>query len=126
MSEAKFVWNELGTPDAEGAREFYTRLLGWAVKENEIPGMGTYYVWQSAGNDVGGMFQLRDDQLGYMTPHWLSYIGVEDVDAHAARVPMLGGKVHVPPTDIPGIGRFCVIGDPAGAMIALITPSMDG
>jgi len=29
--------------------------------------------------------------------------------------------VHVPATDIPNVGRFCVINDPTGATISLIT-----
>ncbi len=44
----------------------------------------------------------------------------EDVDAKAQQVSELGGKVCVPPTDIPNTGRFCVINDPTGATISLI------
>lgn len=33
----------------------------------------------------------------------------------------LGGTVLVPPTDIPAVGRFCVIRDPQGAVIQAIT-----
>ena len=39
----------------------------------------------------------------------------------AAQVAELGGKVCVPPTDIPNTGRFCVVNDPTGATISLIT-----
>ena len=38
-----------------------------------------------------------------------------DVDDVAHRMPDLGGKVGVPPTDVPGIGRFAVCSDPTGA-----------
>ena len=34
------------------------------------------------------------------------------------RIPELGGKIWVEPTDIPGIGRFCVASDPVGGMFA--------
>jgi predicted enzyme related to lactoylglutathione lyase len=30
--------------------------------------------------------------------------------------------VHVPATDIPGVGRFAILGDPLGATIAIIKP----
>ena len=46
---------------------------------------------------------------------------VTDVDETALRVPEYGGKVLVPPTDIPKVGRFCVIEDPQGAVITAIT-----
>ena len=37
----------------------------------------------------------------------------------------LGGKIMVAPQDIPGVGRFAVIQDPQGAVISLITYSME-
>jgi len=51
----------------------------------------------------------------------MPYVAVRDVDAAAARVESLGGKVCVPPTDIPNVGRFCVVNDPTGASISLLT-----
>jgi predicted enzyme related to lactoylglutathione lyase len=33
----------------------------------------------------------------------------------------MGGKVVMPPQDIPQVGRFCVLQDPQGAMINAIT-----
>ncbi|MCR5879018.1 VOC family protein [Phenylobacterium sp. J367] len=56
-------------------------------------------------------------------PNWTSYVAVDDVDAAAAKATTLGGEVQVPPTDIPGIGRFAVIADPTGAVIAIMTPA---
>jgi hypothetical protein len=51
--------------------------------------------------------------------HWSSYVSVEDVDAAARRVEENGGKVIVRPTDIPTIGRFCLVADPEGATFNL-------
>ena len=44
-----------------------------------------------------------------------------DVDLTAAKAEELGGKVLVPPTDIPRVGRFCVLQDPQGAVLSAIT-----
>jgi uncharacterized protein len=41
------------------------------------------------------------------------------VDATAARIEPLGGKVWVQPKDIPTVGRLAVVGDPTGALFAL-------
>ena len=49
---------------------------------------------------------------------------VEDVDATAANVTKLGGKVHMPPFDIPEVGRSAVVADPQGAAFGLFKPAM--
>ena len=54
------------------------------------------------------------------TPHWIGYVGVDDVDAAADRIKQLGGAVHVPPTDVPNISRFSVVADPQMATLALV------
>jgi predicted enzyme related to lactoylglutathione lyase len=114
-----FCWNELATSDLEGAKKFYTELLGWQLEESTGAGM-VYNEIVVAGRHVGGIFQMGSE-FGGMSPHWTAYVAVDDVDASARRVEELGGKVRVPPTDIPNTGRFCIINDPAGATLALIT-----
>jgi uncharacterized protein len=47
------------------------------------------------------------------------YVYVEDVSACAQKAVELGGKVLDGPREM-GQGQFCVIQDPAGAVIALI------
>jgi predicted enzyme related to lactoylglutathione lyase len=58
-------------------------------------------------------------------PAWTGYIGVDDVDAYAARVKAAGGTIHHPCEDIPGVGRFAVVGDPQGAVFILFKGSTD-
>lgn len=114
-----FCWNELGTTDLEAAKKFYTELLGWQLKQSEAaPGM-IYNEIIVAGQEVGGMFQM-EAEFGDTPSHWTPYVAVDDVDAKAQQVVELGGKVCVPPTDIPNVGRFCMINDPTGATISLI------
>ena len=63
------------------------------------------------------------DKCGAMEipPHWGIYITVDDVDATARKAEAIGGKVVVPPTDIPKVGRFSVIKDPQGIPFSVIT-----
>lgn len=49
------------------------------------------------------------------------YVTVDDVDASAKQAEALGGKVLIEPRDIPNVGRFCVISDPQGATLSIIT-----
>ena len=48
------------------------------------------------------------------------YFAVADCDASALKAKSGGGQVKVPPTDIPGVGRFSVIQDPQGAVCSII------
>ena len=129
MSEFKmpangaFCWNELATTDLDAAQNFYKALLGWEIKEGAAPGGGMVYnEIVVAGQHVGGVYKMGPE-FGPTPSHWMAYVAVDDVDAKARQVWELGGKVCVPPTDIPNVGRFCVVNDPTGATIALITLS---
>ena len=64
-------------------------------------------------------------QHGQVPPHWMIYFTVDDCDGDAARAKSLGGKIVVPPMDIPNVGRFAVLSDPAGAAFAVIKLSFD-
>jgi hypothetical protein len=114
-----FCWTELATTDAGAAKKFYTELLGWQLKDGEVL-PGGYSEIMAAGESVGGIYQMNEE-YGEMKSHWMAYVAVDDVDASARRVEELGGKVCIPPTDIPTVGRFCVINDPTGATLSLIT-----
>jgi predicted enzyme related to lactoylglutathione lyase len=135
MSEHKmpangtFCWNELSTTDSDAAIKFYTELLGWEIKTSEAtascegsegPPM-VYNEIVAGGEHVGGIYKMGPEYGGGAPSHWMSYVAVDDVDGRAEKVAELGGKVCVPPTDIPNVGRFCVINDPTGATISLIT-----
>ncbi|MGB7922741.1 MAG: VOC family protein [Pyrinomonadaceae bacterium] len=113
-----FCWNELASTDAGAAKKFYAELLGWNLQESQSTGMA--YTEIVVGNQhVGGIYQMTPEQ-GNTPSHWMAYVAVDDVDASAKRVEELGGKVVMPPMDIPNVGRFCIINDPAGAALSLI------
>ncbi|HYN85096.1 MAG TPA: VOC family protein [Pyrinomonadaceae bacterium] len=116
-----FCWNELSTKNAEAAKKFYSELLGWQLVQSGATGM-PYTEIVAGGEHVGGIYEMTEEcgASADMPSHWMSYVAVDDVDATAARVESLGGKVCVPPTDIPNVGRFTVITDPTGANISLI------
>ena len=44
-------------------------------------------------------------------------------DATIARARKLGATIQFGPEDIPGVGRFGVLEDPTGAVLALMKPS---
>ncbi len=116
-----FCWNELMTGDVTKAKEFYTKLLGWEAAEMPM-GDFTYTVFKTGDTDAGGMMAITPE-MGDVPPHWMSYIKVEDVDATAAKVKELGGKIIVPPTEIPNVGHFCTLFDPTGPAISIFKPA---
>lgn len=114
-----FSWCELMTTDVEAAKAFYTKLFGWDTEDMKMPGM-TYTVVKAGGSGIGGIMAIPPEAKG-MPPAWGTYVTVDDVDATAKTAGQLGAKLLVPPRDIPDVGRFCVIQDPQGAVINIIT-----
>ena len=115
-----FAWIELGTTDGPGAKEFYTKLFGWDVKEAPMGPDFTYYMFQVGGLDVAAMYQLMDDQLkAGVPPHWMSYIAVASADEAAAKVTSLGGTIISQPFDVGTHGRMALFTDPQGAHFAV-------
>jgi predicted enzyme related to lactoylglutathione lyase len=112
-----FSWNELVTTDVAAATQFYTQLFGWTTVPFGTD--GKYTLWHKAGSPVGGL--MKCPQPG-SPPQWLAYVTVEDVDASAAKVTKLGGKVLMSPFDIPEVGRIAVLSDPQGAALGLFKP----
>jgi len=108
-------WVDLATTDLDGARNFYSGLLGWTYfNDGETP----YWMCMVDKNPVAGMMEMTPE-MGEMPPVWSTYVVVDDVDATIAATTAAGGMVYQPPFDIPDGSRIAVIGDPAGAAICL-------
>ena len=116
----RFVWYELMTTDIESAKAFYASVVGWGTRGASMPGLA-YNLFTVGDAPVTGIMNLPEDAGGAgVAPHWLGYVGVDDVDAAVDRIKQLGGGVHVPPTNVPNVGRFSVVADPQSATLALI------
>lgn len=114
-----FSWNELLTTDVAGAKAFYGELLGWTLQDDNSHGME--YTIARAGETMTGGIMAQPEQCRGMPPAWGAYVTVDNVDTLLPRVEKLGGRIVVPPMDIPSLGRFAVIQDPQGAVLSLIS-----
>lgn len=112
-------WAELATDDVAAAKDFYSNLFGWTMKTSDATGM-QYTEFMHDGKPIGGMFQ-KTPEMGPIPTHWGSYVAVDNVDEMAAKVKELGGDIVMGPMDIPHVGRFCVLKDPTGGVISMIT-----
>jgi predicted enzyme related to lactoylglutathione lyase len=118
-------WVELASHDVDQARRFYGEVFGWRTAERRY--YSPYTNLKLGEWSFGGIVDIDDLRTnGYEAePHWIPYFWVGDCDATAARTAGLGGRVLLPPTDIQP-GRYSVLADPAGARLAVITPSGGG
>lgn len=120
-----FVWYDVMTSDTKAAEAFYHRVIGWDARDS---GMGdrSYTIFSVGPTMVGGLMPIPDEarKVG-ARPVWMGYVGVDDVDAYAAKVKAAGGAIHRASEDIPGIGRFAVVADPQGAAFILFRGTSD-
>ena len=118
-----FIWYELMTSDADGAREFYSAVVDWNIEGKSGAPMD-YRMISAADGPVAGLMPLTDEmQSGGARPCWAGYILVDDVDASAEAATAAGGAIHMPPWDIPGIGRMAYIADPQGVTFYIMKPT---
>lgn len=119
-----FIWYELVADDAEAAKDFYSALTGWTWEQSEgQPGM-PYHLCSASGTQVGGLMTLTDEmKANGARPSWMGYIGVDDIEKRVKAITAAGGSIHIPPTEIPGIGKFAMINDPQGAYFYIMQDS---
>jgi predicted enzyme related to lactoylglutathione lyase len=128
------VFNGLNTRDAAGAKSFYGSVFGWETLQLgggeawRLPGYGDFLEQSDPGlrkrMDEGGAPVGFEDVVASLngisedqpeTPaHWSVTFSVEDADATAELATALGGRVLLPPMDVPW-QRITVIADPQGA-----------
>jgi predicted enzyme related to lactoylglutathione lyase len=98
----KFCRFELRTTDAEAARAFYARILG---------------------HDRAVIWPLHEQALARgARPHWIGYLGVQDVELALAQFIERGATQLGPAPPTVAGGRAIVLRDPGGAIVALSTP----
>jgi uncharacterized protein len=117
-----FVHIELHTGDLARAKDFYSSLFDWKLEDIPAPGGEMPYTMINVGEGTGGgMFAAPE---GTEPPHWLAYVGVDDIEASTRKARELGATVLQDVMEIGEYGRLSVIRDPTGAEIALWQPRM--
>lgn len=112
------TWNQLHTPDPDGAGRFYSAVLG--LSAGPMPEMPEFTGFQVKGRTIGsimGMENLPEDA----PPHWLVNFAADDTDSVVVALVRSGGSVIAPPFTMEKVGRLAVVQDPQGAVFALVT-----
>lgn len=119
-TQGHWMWNELHTPDPARALAFYEKVVGFSHKSVDMGGPGgVYHIISKGGAERGGVTHHLPSGV---PAHWLPYVFVDDVDTTIARAKKLGANIPMNPEDIPGIGRFGILRDPTGALLAVMKP----
>ncbi len=114
------AWRDLTVENADGVRRFYEDVVGWTTREHPMGEYSDYDVLTADGSDtVAGICHARGSNVN-LPASWLVYVVVKDVGESARRCEELGGRVIDGPRAM-GTSDFCVIEDPAGAVLALIS-----
>ena len=119
------LWRDLTVADPEALIPFYKSVVGWDLDEHP---MGDYvdYNLRPAGTEgaAAGLCHARGSNAK-QPPHWMVYVSVGDVAASAQAAVEHGGEVVDGPRSMGGMG-YCCVRDPAGAVLGLLGPGVDG
>ncbi len=119
-----FVHIELQTGDVATAKEFYSKLFDWKLEDIPMPGGDGNYTMINVGEGTGGGMMTAPSSG--VPPHWLAYIGVDDVAASTAKAKSLGAQVVQDVMEVGNHGWMSIIVDPTGAKFALWKGKTEG
>ena len=108
---------EFVVPDAEKARAFYRKIFDWRFDDKAFPG----YTIIDTGNDPNGGLTTAPVRAA-PTAGLNTYFEVSNLRRTLHSVVELGGKILVPPTDIPSVGAYAMFADPDGVAVGILQP----
>jgi len=112
----EFCWYDCLSADVDKAKAFYGELFGWIFRKQTFEGAGEMWVASLDGAECASIVQKPADMPRSC---WLNYLLVDDLEASSARAKELGASLSTEPTELPEIGRFIRLQDPAGAQVLL-------
>jgi uncharacterized protein len=108
-------------PRTEKATAFYHAVFGWTYSKSEHDPSGYSHI-QNGEMFIGGVPGAVGIAEG-LPSHWLLYFQTPNVDEAASKVQAQGGKIEMPPANVPGAGRFSIVTDRQSAVFALWQPA---
>jgi predicted enzyme related to lactoylglutathione lyase len=111
----RVVLTELLANNPQAEAGFYKTVIGYVPRTIERRG-GQYTQLTTAGKVRAGILRNPSAQAA---PRWITYFGVVDPAAFAARAEALGGAVILPVSPDLRDGTMALVSDPSGAILAL-------
>lgn len=110
---------DLTVENATDVRDFYAKIAGWTYESWSAGDYDDYLMSASDGTLVAGVCHARGENAD-LPPQWMIYIRVENLKESLAAVETNGGERVTSVHGDVDSGGFCVIRDPAGAILALM------
>lgn len=110
---APVVYWEIAGPDGKALRDFYATVFGWTLDTTRMPG----YAYVDTGTPSPPHGGIREEPT--VPADKVLYIQVPDLGAALEGIRTAGGRQLLPPTDVPGGGKFALFMDPAGNVMGL-------
>ncbi|NVJ49967.1 MAG: VOC family protein, partial [Gammaproteobacteria bacterium] len=105
----------------QAAIEFYPSVWDWRAERADEA--SDFYTWHCAGATFGALYQIPEPlTAAKVTPTWLNYIAVDDIEITLAAVDAKGGAVVLGPVTVGSAGKMAMVKDPEGALFALWQP----
>jgi uncharacterized protein len=101
---------EIGCRDIKKTQDFYSSMFDWKISPMGPAAM----IGAEAAGIAGHISALGQEPHNYT----IFYVDVDDVAAALKKAESLGGKILVPPVDIP-TGTFAWMQDPEGNTVGL-------
>ena len=101
--------------DAVRLQKFYADLFSWKIGD-PMPEMGMYALVDAGSSGLAGGIGQEPDGSTRVTV----YVQVPDLQATLDQAVAMGGKVAMPPMEIPGVVTMAQLADPAGNVIGLV------
>lgn len=114
--EHDWLWTELWTDDTAVSTRFYEQVIGYRTVQVKGTAGNTYRVM---GRDQKPRATVIKTPFDDVSPNWLPYVKVADVDAVAMSVIQHGGKVLVPPQRDGLDYHVAIVADPTGGVFAI-------
>jgi uncharacterized protein len=112
---APIVHFEIMGGEGRQLEEFYGELFGWKINSNNPMKYGVVDTGGGPGGIDGGVGPAHDGRKRVSV-----YAQVKDLQATLERAEKLGGKVILPPTEVPGGPNLAMFADPAGNVTGLV------
>lgn len=111
-------WNELSTSDLDRAKAFYAKHFGFKCeREMDMGKRGPYCFIAHAGQEIGAM--MRRPEAG--SSSWnFAFRTKGTIGAVRRAVEDNGGKIIVPPHEVPGGDYIVICDDPQGVRVTFL------
>ncbi len=107
---------EIMGKDAVRLQKFYAEAFDWQIAPPTGPEMGFYGMVDGASSGIGGGIGQEPGGRTRVT----IYIGVPNAQAALDRIVSLGGRILMPPMQIPGGPTIAQFADPDGNVTGLV------